>query len=208
MTSRFLNLTFSPSVKAVQEQHGSRHAYARRDGAGEPDRLGPDEAGFIASRESFYMATVGADGWPYVQHRGGPEGFISVLDDRRLAFGDYRGNRQYISVGNIADDDRVCLFFMDYARRARLKLLGRARIVTASEEPELVAGLVAAAPGVPPERGVMITVEAFDWNCPKYITPRFTAADIGPAVQQLKDRITELETELVRLRSIAASASP
>ena len=135
MTSRYLNLLFSPSVKTVQQQNGSRDAYARRDGASEPDRLTENEAQFIATRDSLYMASVGAGGWPYVQHRGGSPGFVKVLSERSLGFADYRGNRQYVSAGDLADDDRVALFMMDYARRARLKLLGRARTVDLATPP-------------------------------------------------------------------------
>lgn len=199
MTSRYLNLVFSPSVKAAQQQNGSRDAYAKRDGASEPDRLTENEAQFIASRDSFYMASVGAGGWPYVQHRGGPPGFIKVLDERTLGLADFRGNRQYISVGNLFDDNRVALFMMDYARRARLKLLGRARPVDLADAPDLAAVLIDETYGAKIERGIIIDVEAFDWNCPQHITPRFTLAEIEPLVATLKTRIADLEAELARI---------
>jgi len=199
MTSRFLNLVFSPSVKAAQQQSGSRDAYAKRDGATEPDRLTENEAQFIATRDSFYMASVGAGGWPYVQHRGGPPGFVKVLGERTLGLADFRGNRQYVSVGNLADDNRVALFMMDYARRARLKLLGHARTVDLAGAPDLAAALIDQTYGAKIERGIIIDIEAFDWNCPQHITPRFTLSEIEPSIAALKSRIAELETELARI---------
>ena len=198
MTSRFLNLVFSPSVKAAQQQNGSRDAYAKRDGASEPDRLSENETQFIASRDSFYMASVGAGGWPYVQHRGGPPGFIKLLGERTLGLADFRGNRQYVSVGNLADDNRVAVFMMDYARRVRLKLLGRARVVDLTDTPDLAAALIDESYGAKVERGIIIDVEAFDWNCPQHITPRFTLAEIEPSVAALRTRIAELEAEVAR----------
>lgn len=200
MTSRFLNLVFSPSVKAVQTENGSREAYAKRDGAGEADKLTANEAQFIASRDSFYMASIGAGGWPYVQHRGGPVGFIKVLDEHRIGFADFRGNRQYVSVGNLIDDDRVALILMDYPRRARMKLIGRASAVNLADAPDLAAALVDEAYGGKVERGLIIDVEAFDWNCPQHITPRFTLAEIEPSIVALKSRIAELEAEVSRLK--------
>lgn len=180
MAHKFAELAFTPTVRAVQERMGSRKAYAKAEGGPDyHDRLGEVEARFIAARDSFYMATVSETGWPYIQHRGGPPGFVKVLDERTLGFADLRGNRQYISVGNLLDDNRVALIFMDYPHRARLKLLGRARTVALDEEPELVAGL--AVPGYPAkiERGVLISVEAFDWNCSQHITPRFTIDELA-----------------------------
>lgn len=201
MGHKFAEIAFTPDVKAVQEQFGSRSSYARMEsGETRNDKLGPAEAGFIAARDSFYMATVGESGWPYIQHRGGPQGFVRVLDDRTLGFADFRGNRQYVSVGNLAANDRVSLFFMDYPNRTRLKLLGRARIVEASD------GEALARLGVPGyraaiERGVLVTVEAFDWNCPQHITPRFTLSDVEQASAGLHLRIAELEAELAQLRA-------
>ena len=202
MTTRFLNRVFSPTVKAAQERLGSRNAYARHDaGPGAPDRLGDNEAAFIASRDSFYMATTGADGWPYVQHRGGMPGFVKVLDDRTLGLPDFRGNRQYVSVGNLAHDDRAAFFFMDYPNRARLKLLGRVRTVDLSADTKLAAALVDADYNARVERGFIIDVEAFDWNCSQHITPRFMAAELAPRVVELEDRIAELEAEVSALRA-------
>lgn len=196
MTSHFLNIVFSPSVKEVQQQNGSRGAYARRDGAIEPDRLTESEAAFIAMRDSFYLASVGADRWPYIQHRGGLPGFVKVLNDRAIGFADYRGNRQYVSVGNVSDDNRVALFMMDYPRQARLKLLGRARVVDLASDPALAEALVDRDYAAKVERGIVIDIEAFDWNCPQYITPRYTLSDMHPTITALKTRIAELEAML------------
>jgi len=202
MTARFLNLLFSPSVKSIQQQMGSRAAYSKRDAANEADALTENEAAFIAARDSVYMASVGAGGWPYIQHRGGPAGFVKVLGERTLGLADFRGNRQYVSVGNIVDDDRVSLFFMDYPRRARLKLLGRAKTVDLAAVPQLAAALADADYGAKVERGLLIEVEAFDWNCPQHIAPRYTMAELAPTIEALKLRIAELETELARLRPV------
>ena len=192
MTYRFGDLAFTPNVRVVQEELGSRRHYARLE-AGEPTAvvLGPDEREMLASRDSFYMATIGETGWPYVQHRGGPPGFLKVLDERTIGFADFRGNRQYVSVGNLRSNDRVALILVDYPTRQRLKLLGRARLVDAHSDE--AARLGNEGYGARVERGFVITVEAFDWNCPQHITPRFTAADVERVVAPLKARIAELE---------------
>ena len=203
MTSRFLNLVFSPSVKEAQQRYGSREAYSRRDGATEPDQLTENEAQFIATRDSMYMASIGANGWPYIQHRGGPPGFIKVLNARSLGIADFRGNRQYVSVGNLADDNRVALFLMDYPRRARLKILGRARAVDLAQASDLASALIDPGYGAKVERGIVIDVEAFDWNCPQHITPRYTLAEIEPSIAALKARIAELEAEVAKNRAMA-----
>lgn len=190
--SRFHTITFTPEVRAIQEQMGSRRSYARMPPQDAPDVLGPDEQAFIGERDSFYMASVGAGGWPYVQHRGGPRGFVRVLDDRTLAFADYRGNRQYISVGNLTRDDRVACMFMDYPNRARLKLLARVTMAEPSAHPE-----VTLEPGAKIERVFVLRVEGFDWNCPQHITPRYSEDEIADI---LGPRIAALEAELARLR--------
>jgi predicted pyridoxine 5'-phosphate oxidase superfamily flavin-nucleotide-binding protein len=200
MSHKFAEIAFTPTVRQVQEQHGSRNSYAHME-AGEALRnhvLGPREAGFIGERDSFYMASVSETGWPYIQHRGGPKGFVRVVDEKTIGFADYRGNRQYISVGNLMGNDRVALFFMDYPNRTRLKLLGRAKLIDASD------GTVLERLDVPGrrariERGFLISVEAFDWNCPQHITPRYTLADVEQAAAPLRQRIAELETELARV---------
>ena len=196
MTHKFMSTLFTDDVKAAQAANGSRAAYERFDGPAEGDVLGEDEEDFIARRDSFYIATTSADGWPYIQHRGGPAGFLKVINAKTLAFADFRGNRQYISLGNIAHDDRVALFLMDYPRKARLKILGRMREVDLADAPALAEGLALPDYKAKVERAFVITVEAFDWNCPQHITPRFTQAEIEPAVSALRARIAELEKEL------------
>jgi uncharacterized protein len=202
MAHRFAQLMFTPTVRAVQESLGSRGAYARLDAPEAPahDRLGETERAFIAARDSFYMASVSETGWPYLQHRGGPIGFIKVLDERTLGFADYKGNRQYVSVGNLRTDDRVSLFLMDYPNRRRLKILGRARSVGA-DEPALLARLHDAGYPARVERGLVMTLEAFDWNCPQHITPRYTEAEIAEATAGLVMRLREAEAECARLRA-------
>lgn len=196
MGHRFAEIAFTPAVRAAQEALGSRQAYARMEGPAVSHAvLGDAEASFIAGRDSFYMATVGETGWPYVQHRGGPPGFVRVLDETTIGFADFRGNRQYISVGNLQGDDRVSLFFMDYAHRTRLKLLGRARIVD-GDDPLVADRLAVEGSRGRPERGLLVSVEAFDWNCSQHITPRFTLPEIETATAPLRARIEELEAAL------------
>ena len=194
MGHRFAELAFTDRVRAIQEQEGSRASYARFEGGeAHHDRLGPAEAAFLAARDSFYLATVSETGWPYVQHRGGPPGFVKVLDERTLGFADFRGNRQYVSLGNLGGDDRVALILVDYPRRRRLKLLGHARAV---EDPATVARLAVEGYPAKVERGLLIEVAAFDWNCPQHLTPRFTEAEIAAAAAPLHARIAELEAAL------------
>lgn len=179
MGHKFAELAFTDTVKSIQTTEGTRNAYARMEaGADYNDTLGPNEAHFIAARDSFYMATIGETGWPYVQHRGGPVGFVKILGENKLGFADYRGNRQYVSVGNLSNEDRVSLFFMDYPNKTRLKLLGRARIIDPSEDDLLQKLSPAEGYRARVERGLLITVEAFDWNCPQHITPRYTLTEI------------------------------
>ena len=194
---RFAELAFTPAVKAAQVREGSRDAYRKLE-EGEPhhDRLGPAEAAFLAARDSFYLASVGETGWPYVQHRGGPPGFLRVLDERTIGFADFRGNRQHVSVGNLGGDDRVSLILVDYPNRRRLKILGRARVAEPDREPETVARLEVPDYRAKVERGILVAVEAFDWNCPQHITPRYTAAEVAEAVAPLRARIAELEAAL------------
>jgi uncharacterized protein len=195
--NRFAEIAFTPAVKLVQERLGSRERNARIETQGaSQDRLGPDEAAFIAERDSFFVATVGETGWPYIQRRGGPKGFLKVLDRHTLGFADYRGNRQYVSVGNLAGDDRVALILMDYATGQRLKVLGRAATVDTAEDAALLERLRDLGYRARVERGVVIRLEAFDWNCPQYITPRFTTEEIEADVEPLRARIRELEQQL------------
>jgi predicted pyridoxine 5'-phosphate oxidase superfamily flavin-nucleotide-binding protein len=196
MTHGFAEIAFTPAVKSEQERNGSRKGYARFEtGDAHHDRLGPQEAGFIAERDSFYMATVSETGWPYIQHRGGPMGFVRVLDDRTIGFADFSGNRQYISVGNLKNDDRVCLFFMDYANQTRLKLFGRARSIAAGDV-KFSDELKVADYRARVERGLIIGVEGYDWNCPQHIPARFTQTQVMAVVSPLQDRIGELEAKL------------
>ena len=196
MGNEFGEIVFTPTVKGLQEKLGSRKAYASLE-AGEHhnNELGPDESEFIAERDSFYMASVSETDWPYVQHRGGPAGFVKILDAKTLGFADFRGNRQYVSVGNLTKNDRVALFFMDYPHRTRLKLLGHAELV-GIERTEVLESLAVPGYKAKVERGMLIHVAAFDWNCPQHITPRFTQEQVQTAVEPLRQRIAQLEAQL------------
>lgn len=181
MNPAFCQLAFTPSVLAAQEKYNG-HSAAPPSGELKPVPLGPEEAAFIAERDSFYLSTVSETGWPYIQHRGGPRGFLRVLDGHTLGFADFGGNRQLITVGNIARNDRVALFLMDYDRRERLKLLGHARVLAANEDAQLAARLAVPDYRARIERLFLIDVVAFDWNCPQHITPReFANEPVPPA---------------------------
>lgn len=207
MPHGFAEIAFTPTVKKVQERLGSRASYARLEGIAESvnRQLGEAEAGFLAARDSLYMATVGETGWPYLQHRGGPAGFVRVLDASTIGFADFRGNRQYVSVGNLMTDDRVSLFFMDYPGKTRLKILGRARIVGLDDR-EVLSRLEIPDYRATVERGFLIAVEGFDWNCPQHITRRFTLDEVSAMTGPLRSRIAELEAELAGIGSSGASA--
>jgi uncharacterized protein len=204
------DIAFSPSVKAVQERKGSRAAYRRvEERGGWRTKITPDLAAFLAERDSAYLATASLARQPYIQHRGGPKGFIRVVDDETLAFADFSGNRQYITTGNLAENDRAYLFLMDYARRRRVKIWGRAKVV---DDAETVAKLMPEAYAARPEQAVVFTVEAWDTNCPQHIPQKFDAADVAATVQKLQGRIAELEAENQELRRwigpAASTASP
>jgi predicted pyridoxine 5'-phosphate oxidase superfamily flavin-nucleotide-binding protein len=205
MANAFLTIATTPSVLAAQVANGSAGLYDKVGGHRPSDRFGPAEVDFIANRDSFYMASVSESGWPYVQHRGGPPGFLKVLDETTLAFPDFRGNGQYISLGNTASHDRVALFLMDYPRRRRLKLFARIEARDLAAEPDLVARLELAHYGGVPERLFLLHLEAFDWNCPQHITPRFTEAEIAAASGPLHARLAELESENAALRMALAA---
>ena len=191
MAEKFLELLVTPSVaKAQQHYFGAAQVMP---GGVPRDALTEDEAQFISARDSFYMSTVSESGWPYMQHRGGKPGFLHVVSPTTLAFADYKGNRQMLSTGNLTVNDRVCLFLMDYSQRTRLKILGHARVEDAREHPELVAKFSEPDVRRIVERVFLIEVVSFDWNCPKYITPRYTVAEIEALVAPLKQRIAELE---------------
>jgi hypothetical protein len=201
MPYKVLDITATPSVRAAQVANGSRDMWEHFKGHRTFDRFTDNEAAFIAERDSFYMATVSESGWPYVQHRGGPPGFLKVLDEKTLGFADFRGNLQYISLGNIAADDRVALILVDYPNRARLKILAHMEVRDLAAEPDLAARLALPGYKAKLERAFLLHLETFDWNCPQHITPRFTIAEIEPAVSSLRTRIAELEAENQALRA-------
>jgi ferredoxin-NADP reductase len=195
MARAFATLAFTANVKAAQARMGSRDAYRTAElGDSEAVELGPCEVEFINARDSFYQGTVGQTGWPYVQHRGGPTGFLKVLGPRTIGYADFSGNRQYISVGNLGGDDRVSLFLMDYPAQRRLKIWGRARLLDEDKEPALLARLESPDYRARVERGVIITVEAFDWNCPKYITPRYIEREVRDLVKGWQRETETVET--------------
>jgi predicted pyridoxine 5'-phosphate oxidase superfamily flavin-nucleotide-binding protein len=204
MTRKYQEITFTPAVLAAQERY-----YGRRrppTGTVANDVLGPDEAAFIAARDSFYLATVTESGWPYLQHRGGPPGFLRLLGPATLAFADYRGNHQLLTAGSLARNDRLALFLMDYPNRTRLKLFGHARVEDARAHPELVERLGEAAMQPLVERLILIDVVAFDWNCPQHITPRFSAAEVEAVVRPLREQIAALQSQAAHQRSRAGGA--
>ncbi|QPK61583.1 pyridoxamine 5'-phosphate oxidase family protein [Methylomonas sp. LL1] len=189
MARAFAKISFTPDVQAVQTEMGSRTAYRAAElGEAETVVLSAFEQAFIAERDSFYQATVSQSGWPYVQHRGGPVGFLKVLDEQTIGYADFSGNRQYLSVGNLCGDDRVSLLLMDYPQRQRLKIWGRARVVDTRSEPALLEKLELPDFRAPVERGIVIRVEAFDWNCPKYITPRYSQNEVEALLVQARQR--------------------
>ena len=197
----FLDIAVTPSVRSVQAEMGSDGLWSDFKGQRSFDRFTEHEEAFIADCDSFYMATVSENGWPYVQHRGGLRGFLKLLDDRTLAFADYRGNRQYISTGNVKATGRACLFLMDYRHRTRLKIYATAEIVSLDADPPLTAVVTDSAYKANPERLYRLRLEAFDWNCPQYITPRFTETDIANATRPLRERLAVLESENAALRA-------
>lgn len=197
--SRYAQLAFTDHVREVQAEQGSAAAMARMLTGSGPDALGQDEAAFLAERDGIYLATVGATGWPYVQHRGGPPGFLHVLDEHTLGFVDVRGNRQYISTGNLRHDDRVAVFAMDYARQRRLKLLGRAEVVALDADAGLTSRLSDVTAEGRPERLVIIHIEGVQPNCPQHITPRWSATELADVIRPLRERIAELEAQVARL---------
>ncbi len=204
MAYGFLDIATTPSVHAAQVANGSAGLYEKVGGHRPSHRFGPTEVEFIANRDSFYMASVSESGWPYVQHRGGPPGFLKVLDETTLAFPDFRGNRQYISLGNALADNRVAIFLMDYPRRRRLKLYARIEARDLAADPELSTTLELENYRGVPERSFLLRLEAFDWNCPQHITPRFTETEIAAASAPLHARLAELERETAALRKALA----
>jgi len=197
MAQTFLHTMFGPGSRALQEAAGSRASYARMEAsAGEVDWLTDREVDFITARDSFYMASVSEDGWPYIQHRGGPAGFLRRIGGNRIGFADYRGNRQYLSTAYLAADDRVALFLMDYANRRRLKLIGHAHI---SDDPAVIAKLMPPDYAAEGERAFLIDVVGFDWNCSQHITPRFTEIEVRRGSQPLLDELARLRARVAEL---------
>ena len=206
MSYGFLDLASTPSVKAAQAANGSGEYWSNFHGDRSFERFTHAEAAFIAERDNFYMATVSENGWPYIQHRGGPAGFLRLIDDKTLAFADFRGNRQYISVGNLTADNRVSLILMDYARRRRLKIYARAEIRDLKNDAELASRLALPQYRAKIERAVILHLETFDWNCPQHITPRYTEAELAEAIQPIQQRLAELEAENQKLRDMQGGA--
>ncbi|GAA1239603.1 pyridoxamine 5'-phosphate oxidase family protein [Pseudonocardia alaniniphila] len=202
MALRFAELLFTRAVRAAQARYGGR-ADRLLTAADPRDRLGPDEVEFLQTRDGFHLATVGETGWPYVQFRGGPPGFLQVLDERTIAWADFRGNRQYVSTGNLdpAGEARVAIIAMDHARQLRIKLLGTAQIIDADADPELAARVTVPGYRAVVERIVVVTLAAFDWNCPQHITPRYTAEELQDVMAPLVAELEQLRAENARLRS-------
>jgi len=200
MTDRYLEIATSDAVKALQERWGSRSAYSRLEsGPLTNNQLGPEEIAFIEAQDSFFLASINDSGWPYIQHRGGPPGFLKVLENNQLGFPDFKGNRQYLSFGNILKNPRVSLFLIDYPARARLKIFGQAKLVEGDDLPDALRKIENDPGATPIGRGIIVQVEAFHWNCPKYIVPRFTEEQVRTAVAPLVKRIHDLEAELARI---------
>jgi predicted pyridoxine 5'-phosphate oxidase superfamily flavin-nucleotide-binding protein len=206
MTRPVSDIAFTPTVKALQVQHGSRDAYARMERKRGWERtITPELAAFIAEQDSLYLGTANADGQPYIQHRGGPKGFLKVLDERTLAFADFRGNKQYITVGTLAENDKAFIFLMDYAARRRIKIWGRAGVI--EDDPAFVAHLVDPTYPGHPERAIVFTVVAWDANCPQHIPRRYTEEEMAVTVQALHERIAALEAENRALRESGARSA-
>jgi uncharacterized protein len=206
MARAFAEIAFTSAVRAEQARHGSAESYAKHlaPEAAAGDRLGPAETAFVSQRDGFYQATVSETGWPYVQFRGGPRGFLKVLDEQTLAYADFRGNRQYLSVGNLKGDDRIALILVDYPNRRRLKVWGHVRIVGRADDPELVARLHDASYRALPERAIVITIAALDWNCQQHLPERYTLEELEPALAQIRHELQRLRAENDALRGAAA----
>jgi predicted pyridoxine 5'-phosphate oxidase superfamily flavin-nucleotide-binding protein len=210
MSQHYGTIAFTDAVRDAQKHYGSDAFYTSRTMRARaipgPDPLTEDVREFLSERDGFYLASVSQTGWPYVQFRGGPVGFVRVLDDHTLGWADFQGNLQYISTGNVTADDRVALFAMDYARRRRLKIYGHARITTVEDDAALAESLAVPEYDAVVERAVVVSVEAFDWNCQQHITPRFTAAELEPHLVALRDEVASLRRENEELRRRDAPA--
>lgn len=200
MAKNFAEIAFSDAVKELQEQHGSRKGYERMEKFNVVDGLSQNEKGFIEDRDSFYLASIGEKNFPYIQHRGGPKGFVKVIDKDTIGFIDFSGNKQYISVGNFATNNKVALIMMDYPARARLKIFAKAEIIELQDNPELLSKLDLGDYQYRPERMMIFHIEAYDWNCPQHIVPRFTIDEIQKALQPQLNKIEQLEKENLLLK--------
>jgi hypothetical protein len=199
-------IVFTAAAQRAQAERGSARAYASRVADGFPDTVTPELAAFIAEQDTAFLATASTAGAPYIQHRGGPKGFIKVIDDKTLGFADYRGNRQYITLANLSENDRAYLFLLDPARRQRIKLWGRARVV--EDDAALVERLFDAGYNAKPERAILFTIEAWDSNCSRHIVTRFSEADIEQAFSVVQAKVAELQKENARLRDELAQRKP
>ena len=203
MTSPASDIAFTPAVKAVQTDRGSRGAYAKREAAGGfQTEITPDLVEFLSAVDTAYLATANAEGQPYAQHRGGPRGFIRAVGQRTLGFADFKGNRQYVTTGNLSENDKAFLFLMDYAHRRRVKIWGRARV---SEDPEVIDALMPEGYRARPEQAILFDVEAWDVNCPQHIPQKIDAEDVARALESLQERIARLEEENAALKSAASA---
>ncbi len=202
MPNKFHDIAFTPSVKKAQEHYGTRRHYAKFEAGRNSNYLLTDaESDFIEQRDGFYIATVGETGQPYIQFRGGLAGFLKVLDEQTLGYADFRGNLQYISVGNLAANNKAALFLMDYPNRRRLKVLATVEVHDAADRPDLIEKLADPSYGAKIERAIILKVEAFDWNCPQHITPRYTIDEVRQMTQPLNEHIGKLEKEIEQLRA-------
>lgn len=201
MARNFAEIAFTENVKSQQEKMGSRRSYARIEAVAESSVLGVAEKRFISERDHFYLATVGETGYPYIQHRGGPKGFLKAVNDRTLGFADFKGNLQYVSLGNLTGNDRAALFLVDYVARRRLKIYARTEIVDMRTAPELMSALTIAGYPAVVERGFLFHVEAYDWNCPQHITPRYTLDELEDVISPMRQEITRLENQLAAIKA-------
>lgn len=200
MAKNFASIAFTDAVKAMQEKNGSRASYARMEKLTYVDGLTESEIDFISQRDSFYMASIGENGFPYIQHRGGPKGFVKVLDAKRIGFIDFKGNMQYITAGNIAANNNAAIIMVDYPARARLKIYAKAVIVEMKDDPELYEVLDLKDYKFKPERMMVLHIEAYDWNCPQHITPRYTVEDIEEVFAGQREHIANLQAQVKQLR--------
>ena len=202
MANKFHDIAFTPSVKKAQEHYGTRRHYAKFEAGSDSNYILTEaESDFIEQRDGFYIATVGETGQPYIQFRGGPAGFLKVLDERTLGYADFRGNLQYISVGNLAANNKAAIFLMDYPNQRRLKILATVDVHDAADRPDLIEKLTDPAYDAKIERAVILRVEAYDWNCPQHITPRYSMEEVRQMVGPLNEHIKKLEEEIKQLKA-------